>query len=104
MASEKASFGLFGKADEEPQGYFHVVGAGLCPLPTLSVESGEMILARLTDRIPLTSAEAEDIRNQLRSAGLPKKMSDAEREMWKAADREEDPLRAIVSIVRSLII
>ena len=62
-------------------GYFHGEGMGKCPVPTYSLEAGEVMLKLLTDKFHLSCGETAQVRGQLRAAGLAEKVTSTE---WEA--------------------
>jgi hypothetical protein len=64
---------------EHPHGYFHAEWKGKCPVPTFSREVGEEMLNALSRERNLSETEKEEVRGQLRAAGLAERMAEADR-------------------------
>ena len=62
-------------------GYFHAEGNGKCPVPTFSMEAGEIILNGLAGEYGLSEADQEEVRDQMRAAELTEKSTGADREV-----------------------
>jgi hypothetical protein len=62
----------------KPHGYLHIEGLGEYPVPIFSVQNGTIGLDSVTGDINLSEGEKEEVRGQMRDAGLAEEVTEAD--------------------------